>query len=162
MAHIVIAGLNFFLLPMEVFAGHFPNMLQRLAARPGLRTTAAIPLTTPSHSSLDTSSSETTRLAPFPLDLGRRQQITPTVQSMSLEASKIPSNASKTSNPPSPTSPAVKMSTLTRSVSSASVLQAATPLTQLKPTSASRLAQLLPLSVLVPWQDKVSAKILPT
>lgn len=82
MAHIVVVCLDFFLLPMEVFAAHFPPMLQRVAARPGLRTTAAIPLTTPSRSNLDTSSSETTELAPFPLDLGRRQQTKPTVQSI--------------------------------------------------------------------------------
>lgn len=69
-------------LPIEVFAAHFPPMLQRVAVGPGLRTTVAIPLTTPSCSNLETSSPKTTELAPFPLDLGRRQPDEPTVQSI--------------------------------------------------------------------------------
>jgi len=82
MAHIVVVCLAFLLLPVEILAVHFSPMPQRVAAKSGLRTTAAIQLTTPSHSNLDTSSSEATELAPSQVDLGRRQQATPMIQSV--------------------------------------------------------------------------------
>lgn len=79
-----------------------------------------------------------------------------------LNPSKTPPNASRISNRPSPTSPAAKMLTPTKSAFLISAHQAGMPPSQLKPTSASRPAQPLSQPALAPWQGAVSTRIPPT